>query len=172
MTYHKKQTSKVPWYLAPAFLIFWLVLIFTIVIPVFFSLPTGLTIQNEKSNPDRFIAERAERALINFDRIGPKVVGSHANENHTVQFLLDQLVDIRGVMHTDLFEMEIDVQVVSGAYLHWTMVNMYQGVQNVVVRFRTKASTSESYLLINSHFDSKPGSPGMYCTYITEYNKE
>nr|XP_014096897.2 endoplasmic reticulum metallopeptidase 1-like isoform X1 [Bactrocera oleae] len=160
MTYHKKQTSKVPWYLAPAFLIFWLVLIFTIVIPVFFSLPTGLTIQNENSNPDRFIAERAERALINFDRIGPKVVGSHANENHTVQFLLDQLVDIRGVMHTDLFEMEIDVQVVSGAYLHWTMVNMYQGVQNVVVRFRTKASTSESYLLINSHFDSKPGSPG------------
>ncbi|XP_050327626.1 endoplasmic reticulum metallopeptidase 1-like isoform X1 [Bactrocera neohumeralis] len=160
MTYHKKPTSKVPWYLAPAFMIFWLVLIFAVVIPVFFSLPTGLTITNESSHPNSFIAERAERILINFDRIGPKVVGSHANENHTVELLLEQLEAIRDVMHTDLFEMEIDVQVVSGAYIHWTMVNMYQGVQNVVVRFRTKASTSESYLLINSHFDSKPGSPG------------
>ncbi|XP_011190310.2 endoplasmic reticulum metallopeptidase 1 isoform X2 [Zeugodacus cucurbitae] len=160
MTYHKKPTSKVPWYFAPAYLLFWLVLLFAVVVPVFFSLPTGLTIQNASLNPGRFIAERAERILIDFDKIGPKVVGSHANENHTVQLLLDQLEDIRRVMQTDLFEMEIDVQVVSGAYIHWTMVNMYQGVQNVVVRFRTKASTSESYLLINSHFDSKPGSPG------------
>lgn len=160
MTDNKKQTSKVPWYLAPAFLIFWLVLLFAVVIPIFFSLPTGLTIENAQANPGKFIAERAERIVIDFGKIGPKVVGSHANENHTVQLLLHQLEDIRSVMQTDLFEMEVDVQVVSGAYLHWTMVNMYQGVQNVVVRFSTKASTSKSYLLINSHFDSKPGSPG------------
>ncbi|CAD7014592.1 unnamed protein product [Ceratitis capitata] len=159
MTYHKKQASKVPWYFAPPFLLFWLALIFAVVIPIFFSLPTGLTIENEASNRGKFIAERAERILADFEKIGPKVVGSHANENHTVQFLLDQLGAIKSVMRDDLFDLEVDLQVVSGAYIHWTMVNMYQGVQNVVVRFRSKSSTSESYLLINSHFDSKPGSP-------------
>ncbi|EDW47547.1 GM21369 [Drosophila sechellia] len=40
------------------------------------------------------------------------------------------------------------------------MWNMYQGIQNVIVKLSTKESQSESYLLINSHFDSKPGSPG------------
>ncbi|XP_017493676.1 PREDICTED: endoplasmic reticulum metallopeptidase 1-like, partial [Rhagoletis zephyria] len=63
-------------------------------------------------------------------------------------------------MHEDLFELDVDVQVVSGAYMHWQMVNMYQAVQNVVVRIRSKNSTSEAALLINSHFDTKPASPG------------
>lgn len=40
--------------------------------------------------------------------------------------------------------------------------NMYQGIQNVIVKLTTKESQSDSYLLINSHFDSKPGSPGGY----------
>ncbi|XP_053965331.1 endoplasmic reticulum metallopeptidase 1-like isoform X1 [Anastrepha ludens] len=160
MTYHRKQSSKVPFYLAPAFLLFWVVLLFAVVIPIYLTLPEGLTLDNEITNPGQFISERAKSIDIAFGQIGPKVVGSNANENLTVQFVYDRLVEIQGVMLDDLFEMDIDVQVASGAFIHWTMVNMYQTIQNVVVRFGVKNSSSESYLLINSHFDSKPFSPG------------
>ncbi|XP_036347552.1 endoplasmic reticulum metallopeptidase 1-like, partial [Rhagoletis pomonella] len=160
MSYHKKQSSKVRWFLAPAFLIIWPAILYAVVIPLFLSLPEGITIASESSYPGQFIAERAENILYDFNHIGPKVVGSDANENHTVELLKNELEKIRSVMHEDLFELDVDVQVVSGAYMHWQMVNMYQAVQNVVVRIRSKNSTSEAALLMNSHFDSKPGSPG------------
>jgi len=63
-------------------------------------------------------------------------------------------------MRSDIYEMEVDVQRASGAYLHWEMINMYQAVQNVIVKLSTKSSNSTSYLLINSHYDTKPGSVG------------
>lgn len=156
----KDKGSKVGWYYAPAFLLFWFVLFFAVVLPIFLHLPEGLTVEHEKHNPGKFIGERAERILFDFDLIGPKVTGSHANENITVQLLHDEVNKIRRHMHHDLFDLEVDVQVVSGAYMHWSMINMYQGLQNFVVKLSSKNSTSENYLLINSHFDSKPGSPG------------
>lgn len=156
----KEKCSRVGWYYAPLFLLFWFVLFIAVVLPLFLNLPKGLTIQNEYQHQGKFIAQRAERILSDFDMIGPKVTGSHANENRTVQLLIDEVEKISKVMHQDLFEMEIDIQVVSGAYMHWTMVNMYQGLQNFVVKLSCKNSSSQNYLLINSHFDSKPGSPG------------
>ncbi|EDW48592.1 GM21956 [Drosophila sechellia] len=36
---------------------------------------------------------------------------------------------------------------------------MYQGIQNVVVKLTPKGTTSENYILVNSHFDSQPTSP-------------
>lgn len=156
----KDKGSKVGWYYAPAFLLFWFVLFFAVVLPIFLHLPNGLTVENEKQNAGKFIGERAERILFDFDLIGPKVTGSHANENLTVQLLHDEVNKIRRHMHHDLFDLEVDVQVVSGAYMHWSMVNMYQGLQNFVVKLSSKNSDSQNYLLINSHFDSKPGSPG------------
>ncbi|XP_005177924.1 endoplasmic reticulum metallopeptidase 1 isoform X1 [Musca domestica] len=154
------EKKRLEWYYAPAFLLFWLVLLVAIVLPVFFNLPIGLRIEDEHTKPGEFVAERAERILFDFEMIGPKVVGSFANENLTVQLLYDEIELIRRSMHHDLYELEVDVQVVSGAYMHWTMINMYQGLQNFVVKLSSKNSTSQNYLLINSHFDSKPGSPG------------
>jgi len=58
-----------------------------------------------------------------------------------------------------LFDMEIDLQYAYGAYVKWNLVNMYQGIQNVVVKLTPKGSTSENYVLVNSHFDSQPTSP-------------
>ena len=156
----KATGSRVGWYYAPTFLLFWLALFFAVVVPVFFNLPKGLTLNNEHENPGKFIGERAQRILLDFDMIGPKVTGSHANENTTVQLLIDEVEKIRQVMQHDLYDLELDIQVVSGAYLHWSMVNMYQALQNVVVKLSCKNSSSQNYLLINSHFDSKPGSPG------------
>ncbi|KAH8301329.1 hypothetical protein KR059_000274 [Drosophila kikkawai] len=63
-------------------------------------------------------------------------------------------------MRSDLYELEVDVQSPTGGYVFIDMVNMYQGIHNVIVKLSSKSSRSESYLLLNSHFDSKPSSPG------------
>lgn len=156
----KSLRAKVPWYYAPAFLLLWVALFFAVVVPLFNRLPESVTIAQESQKPNEFVAERAQLLLLSFDSIGPKVVGSIANEERTVRFLLDEVENVRAAMRADLYELEVDVQQSSGAYMHWNMVNMYQGVQNVVVKLSTRRSASESYLLLNSHFDSKPGSPG------------
>lgn len=108
------------------------------------------------------MAGRAEKQLHDFERIGPKVVGSRANEVETVRFLLAEVDKIKLELRSDLYELEVEVQSPSGGFLIAGMWNMYQGIQNVIVKLTTKESQSDSYLLINSHFDSKPGSPGGY----------
>ncbi|XP_037944194.1 endoplasmic reticulum metallopeptidase 1-like [Teleopsis dalmanni] len=155
-----KHHEQLPCFCSLVFVSFWIALFCGLVLPNFHYVPKGLTIMNHQGNDTDFVAERAMNILKELEIIGPKVVGSYANENLTVQLLLNKLINIKESLHKDLFNMEIDQQIVSGAYIHWQMVNMYQGVQNVVVKFSSKNSTSESALLINSHFDSKPGSPG------------
>lgn len=122
-------------------------------------LPNALNNKDEVNNPEAFIAERAELQLINLARIGPKVVGSVANEVTAVEFLKQQIEEVKA-QASDYFQFEIDVQLATGSYVHWSMVNMYQNIQNVVVKMSAKDSTSDHYLLINSHYDSVPGSPG------------
>ncbi|XP_017839199.1 endoplasmic reticulum metallopeptidase 1 [Drosophila busckii] len=156
----KNPNSKIDWYYAPGFLLFWLALFFAVVVPLFNKLPDSVTIAEESKRPNEFVAERAQLALYDYDIIGPKVVGSIANEQQTVAFLLREVEKVRQAMRADLFELEVDVQAPSGAYMHWNMVNMYQAVTNVVVKLSTVGSTSENYVLLNSHFDSKPSSPG------------
>ncbi|KAH8270868.1 hypothetical protein KR018_008072 [Drosophila ironensis] len=146
-----------PWYLASGFLLFWVLLFFSIVVPLFYRLPNGLTIEDSSKNV--FIAERAQNNLYNLAKIGPKVVGSDGNENKTVDYLLSVVAEIEANVLEEYFDIEVDVQVVSGSYIHWTMINMYQGVQNIAIKLSPKNCTSETYLLVNSHFDSKPTSP-------------
>ncbi|XP_022228995.2 endoplasmic reticulum metallopeptidase 1-like isoform X2 [Drosophila obscura] len=153
----QEQSPRGPWYMASGFLSFWLLLFFAVVVPLFYRLPAALTIEDVPKG--LFIAERAQANLYEFDKIGPKVVGSDGNENKTVQFLLKELALIEQNVLDEYFDIEIDLQTVSGSYIHWTMVNMYQGVQNIVIKLSPKNSTSDTYLLVNSHFDSKPTSP-------------
>ncbi|XP_055921170.1 endoplasmic reticulum metallopeptidase 1-like isoform X1 [Eupeodes corollae] len=151
--------NKINAYWGPVFFAFWILLYYCIAIPAFHHLPKPINIKDEPKNPDRFIAERAEVNLRRLVDIGPRVVGSKANEQITVNFFLDTIRKIKQDAHQDV-DIEVDVQVASGSYIHWEMVNMYQGVQNVVVKVGQKDSNSTSYLLINSHFDSVPGGPG------------
>jgi len=155
-----EDRRRLSWYYAPSFLLLWLALFFAIVIPLFNRLPDRITIAEEPARLGEFVAERAERLLYEFERIGPKVVGSQANEVETVAFLLNEVEKIRMELRNDLYELDIDVQLSTGGFLFSSMLNMYQGVQNVIVKLSAKNSQRESYLLINSHFDSKPGSPG------------
>ncbi|XP_039483625.1 endoplasmic reticulum metallopeptidase 1 isoform X2 [Drosophila santomea] len=156
----KELKRKLPWYYAPSFLLLWVVLFYAIVLPLFYRLPHPITMADEPLKPGQFVAERAQKILYELDRIGPKVVGSTANEVTTVAFLLNEVDKIRGEMRGDLFDLEVDVQQPTGSYVVGTMTSIYQGIQNVVVKLSTASSNSTSYLLINSHFDTKPGSPG------------
>ncbi|XP_073848916.1 endoplasmic reticulum metallopeptidase 1 [Musca autumnalis] len=151
--------KKIPWYYAPLFASFWFVLYLAVVVTQINHLPDPLYRKDEAKHPDAFISERAEMQLINLSRIGPKVVGSIANEVTAVEFLKQQIEEIKA-QASDYFQFEIDVQLATGSYMHWSMINMYQNIQNVVVKMSAKDSTSENYLLINSHYDSVPGSPG------------
>lgn len=156
----KRKSRRIPWYWAPPFIALWVLLYFGVVLPIYHHLPHALNIKDEHVNHDRFIAERAEQTLAKLEAVGPKVVGSNANEVDAVNLIVSEVEKVKKAMNKELFTLDLDVQEVSGAYIHWEMVNMYQGLQNIVVKFASKYSNSSSYLLINTHFDSKPGSPG------------
>ncbi|XP_002005478.2 endoplasmic reticulum metallopeptidase 1 [Drosophila mojavensis] len=165
--------SKIGWYWAPLFVAFWFLLYYLVVVPSFHSMPPLKTVQDELQQPGQFIGERAEGTLLRLSKIGPKVVGSAANEQVVVQFLLSEINDIIDGGRDDLYDIEKDVQIASGNYLLWSMVNVYQSVQNVVVKVSPKNPTTEAALLINSHFDSVPGSSGagdagMMCVIMLE----
>ncbi|KAH8275872.1 hypothetical protein KR026_003393, partial [Drosophila bipectinata] len=160
LSFGKIQKRSFSWYYAPSFILLWLALFYAIVIPLYNRLPDRITVSQELLHPGEFVGERAQRQLHDFDRIGPKVVGSVANEVTTVEFLLAEVEKIRVEMNSDLYELEVDVQSPTGSYVFNEMVNMYQGIHNVVVKLSSKDSPSQSYLLVNSHFDSKPSSPG------------
>lgn len=151
--------KKINWYYAPIFGGFWLILYLSVVVSQLQHLPKALNREDEETQPNRFIAERAQLILEDLAAIGPKVVGSVANEVTAVQFLKDEIAKIQQ-QASDYFVFEVDVQEASGSYIHWTMLNMYQSVQNVVVKVSAKDSKSNNYLLVNSHYDSAPGSPG------------
>uniref|UniRef100_A0A6P4EJ56 FXNA-like protease n=1 Tax=Drosophila rhopaloa TaxID=1041015 RepID=A0A6P4EJ56_DRORH len=146
-----------PWYLTSGFILFWAFLFLAVVVPLFYRLPPANTLEDVSKGI--FIAERAQANLYDFDKIGVKLVGSDANENKTVQFLMGELALIKENVLEDFFEMEIDPQVVSGSYEKSGALYQYQAVQNIVIKLTPKGSTSEDYLLVNTHFDSKPTTP-------------
>lgn len=119
-------------------------------------LPTPLTHKDAAIHPDEFIAERAEDFLLKLTSLGPKVLGSEANEVKAVKLVMDEISKIQN-QKSDYFNIEVDKQVVSGQY---SASRLYQGVQNVIVKLSAKTSKSPNYLLINAHFDSVPTSPG------------
>jgi len=149
--------DKIKWFWAPAFFGFWLLLYVAISIPASHRLPRPLTIEDEAKHPDQFIAERAENNLRELVSLGPRVVGSRQNEMAALKLLSQKMQKIRSGTANDI---EVDVQVASGSYVHWSMVNMYQSIQNIVVKISPKGSNSTTYLLVNSHYDSVPAGPG------------
>jgi len=154
------EKGKIKWYFAPIFLGFWILLYWTIAIPAFHKLPEPLNIKDETHYPDRFIAERAEIYLQKLVSLGPRVVGSKQNEQAAIRLFMTNLDKVRSEKTNSMFTIETDIQVASGSYIHWEMINMYQSIQNFIVKLSPKNSNSSSYLLVNSHFDSVPSGPG------------
>ncbi|KAH8299599.1 hypothetical protein KR044_003432, partial [Drosophila immigrans] len=149
--------KKLSWFFSTISLLFWGILFFAVVIPLFYRLPKAKMIEDSDNNT--FIAERAYKDLHTLSNIGTKLVGSKENEIEAVQFLLKELNRIKENSLKEYYDMEIDLSAVSGQYLRGSLVMMYQGIQNIVVKLSPRNSTSETFLLVNSHFDSKPFTP-------------
>lgn len=125
-------------------------------------LPTALNVTDEKNNPDAFISERAIHDLEFLTNLGPKVVGSYENEVLAVNFIKHEIEQIKINANPNQL-LELDIQLVSGSYyvnlLNSDNINVYTKVQNVVVKLHG-ANNADTSVLINSHFDSVPTSPG------------
>ncbi|CAH1181734.1 unnamed protein product [Phyllotreta striolata] len=138
-----------------------IVIVFSLVIFIEKQLPVGLRIQDERQNPDSFIAERAYNWLKTLTEIGPRPAGSYENEILAVNLLKSAIENIIGEANENHL-IELDVQKVSGAFnLKFLdgMTNVYRDLQNVVVKLGSKKRSPHS-LLINCHFDSVVDSPG------------
>ncbi|KAL1505193.1 hypothetical protein ABEB36_004814 [Hypothenemus hampei] len=134
--------------------------LFAIVYVVDNQLPVPLYVHDEANNPNRFIAERASWDVYNLSNIGPRVVGSYENEFITADYLTRRIDEIiQGANNTQYFEK--DIQFVTGSYYlnrEQFIINSYDMVQNIIVRLR--GVDGRKSILINSHFDSVPTSPG------------
>uniref|UniRef100_A0A182LUP9 FXNA-like protease n=1 Tax=Anopheles culicifacies TaxID=139723 RepID=A0A182LUP9_9DIPT len=127
-------------------------------------MPIALRRVDEAMQPDRFIAEVAKQHLFEMSNVGPRVAGSHANEIITVQFLLRIIREI-AVEADPAQRVEVEVQQAYGDmfldYEKYPQTSVYQGIQNVVARIiPSKGKEPENYLMLSSHFDSVPQSPG------------
>lgn len=121
----------------------------------------------QQNHPHRFIGERAQVYNREITDIGPKVVGSHLNEVVAIDVLRNQVLDI--IAHRDrVHNIEIDVQEASGSFQLFTMITVYRNVQNFIVKLSPANATAEYSLLLNTHFDSVPISPGGgdSCTFV------
>ncbi|XP_017785351.1 PREDICTED: endoplasmic reticulum metallopeptidase 1-like [Nicrophorus vespilloides] len=135
--------------------------LFAVVWAVDATLPFALTIEDEAQKADRFIAGRAQDHLKGLTDIGPRVVGSVENEILTVDYLKSRIEEILNECKNP--GVDIDHQIQSGAfyldYRPYGSINAYSNLQNLVVRLPGEDDTKES-ILINSHFDTMPNSPG------------
>jgi acetylornithine deacetylase/succinyl-diaminopimelate desuccinylase-like protein len=85
--------------------------------------------------------------------LGPKVVGSEANEVLAANYILQHLREVKAnASNPD--DIVIDHQIASG---HNFESMIYVNLQNIVVRLQGE---SDHALMLNCHFDSVPGSPG------------
>ncbi|XP_040157740.1 endoplasmic reticulum metallopeptidase 1-like [Anopheles arabiensis] len=129
------------------------------------AMPIALRRADELTHPDRFIAEVAKQHLFEMSNVGPRVAGSYANEIVTVQFLLRVIDEIAAEANSAAHRVEVEVQRAYGDmyldYEKYPQTSVYQGIQNVVARIvPAQGSDPDNYLMLSSHFDSVPQSPG------------
>ncbi|XP_065367160.1 endoplasmic reticulum metallopeptidase 1 [Calliphora vicina] len=154
-----KKHKKFPWYCSPIYCVVWFLLFYVAAIPSFYYYPATILMRDESRHPDEFVGERAQIQLLGLSSIGVKLTGTVENEVHAIQFLLNEIEKIKAAARHDLYDIEVDVQYSSGSFMLWGMATSYHNVSNVIVKISSKNTNSDSYLLVNSHFDSEVGSP-------------
>ena len=127
---------------------------------VFNTLPPALAVDN--ASPGQFVEERARKTLNDLTAFGARQVGSKANEELTVDYLLNEITQIRKQMNADHHSLDIDVQRVSGTFsldFLGQFTSCYDNVNNVIVKLCPKRSSNDS-LLVNCHYDSQINTTG------------
>lgn len=114
-----------------------------------------------------FLQQRSRALLSRYEKLGAKVVGSSANEQAAVQFLLNEVKQIKMLAHQNLYEIQEEVSYGSDSFVSEedSILNYYQGIQYLVIRVRPQrtqenGNLTESTLLINCHYDTVSGSSG------------
>ena len=115
----------------------------------------------------RFCAERARDDVEALTAIGPRVTGSAAADNVTVNMLVSFLNQIKSDKgFNPELTLDIEVQKPSGSFQLRSgskigaETAVYMGISNVVAKLGPRIATSNYSVLINCHFDTKPGAPG------------
>jgi len=142
------------------FLFFALVLLY--VHSVFTALPAAVTINN--ADAGQFIEERARKTLNDVTAFGSRPVGSKANEELTVDYLVTEITQIQTHMDVEHHTLDIDVQRVSGTFaidFLGEFTSCYNGVNNVIVKLCPNHGSNDS-LLVNCHYDTFINSTGIY----------
>ena len=133
---------------------------------VFNTVPPAVTIDNASAG--QFVEERARKTLNDFTALGQRPVGSKANEELSVDYLLNEITRIRSQMDVEHHSMEIDVQRVSGTFtidFLGQFTSCYDNVKNVIVKLCPKHGSNDS-LLVNCHYDTVVNSTGIYARMI------
>lgn len=125
------------------------------------SLPS--TVKINSMNNDGFVAERAMSTLIQLANIGQRPVGSDENEKLAFDLFKTEIKNIINEVG-NVNDIEMYNQKVSGSFL-LDMNNLkymftYEDLQNIVVKLDPKKGVNDAVLL-NCHFDSVPGGPGV-----------
>lgn len=121
------------------------------------------TVKTNLINDSDFVSERAMSTLIKLANLGERPVGSDENEKKAFNLFKTEIKDImNGIDNTN--DIEMYNQKVSGSFL-LDMKNVkymfsYENVQNVVVKLNPKKGINDA-VLVNCHFDSVPGGPGV-----------
>ncbi|XP_035795139.1 endoplasmic reticulum metallopeptidase 1-like [Anopheles albimanus] len=128
----------------------------------FFHLPPALTDGDLGRLPYAFNGARAWNTLVGLDALGPKPVGSVANEVGAVKLLEREFTLINATKHA-VQEVLYEKQITSGAYcinfFGSSMTSVYRNVQNLIVRMAGQEGV-DGALMLNCHFDSVASSPG------------
>jgi len=129
---------------------------------VFNTFPAAVTVN--RASADQFVEERARKTLNDLSSFGARPVGSKANEELTVDYLVNEIARLKSQMNVGQHSLDIDVQRVSGSFsleYRGHHVNRYDSVNNVIAKLCPKHGYSDS-LLINCHYDSAINVTGMY----------
>ena len=127
-------------------------------------LPKPLTLADAKTQPDRFIEERARDHLRQITSVGPRPAGSYENEVLAADFIRRRLESIQNKTKS-VHNLLIDVQKPRGSFnLQFVdgLTQNYRDITNIIAKLEpavTQRSIKDA-LLVNCHFDSVPQSPG------------
>ena len=135
-------------------------------------LPSPILLKDASRYPGAFIGERAYKHLERLTSIGPRVAGSYENEIRSVDLLMREIGFIKQFANP-IHKITMEVQRPSGVMtpLHQAIDHntIYESLANVVVKIEAKNSTNinAEALLVNAHFDSVHGSPGLFFKKLT-----
>ncbi|XP_035377305.1 endoplasmic reticulum metallopeptidase 1-like isoform X2 [Electrophorus electricus] len=106
-----------------------------------------------------FNAVRARKHLERITDVGPRPVGSVENEVLTVNYLLEQVEQIRSESIAGPHAITLDLQRPTGSFSIKNVISYYDRITNIAVRLEPKDG-AQHFMLANCHFDSVANSPG------------